>query len=261
MPYFTNDGIKIHYEIEGEGLPVVMIHGFASSLEGNWKQTNWVDFLKDEYQLILIDCRGHGKSDKPTDPAYYGPKMIDDMIKLLEYLSIKKANFFGYSMGSRLTFNILLSNPQLVKCAILGGFVLSIPNETEQVVSERRTLQIIEALRAKSKDQIKNPVALRFRVFAESNNANLNALAAIMGSGLQVQEKPAQLKERIKKIKVPVMTVVGSDDFIQGDKTLVAQLIPDACHFQIQGKDHLTVVPDPKFKMIVKAFLDYINRS
>lgn len=265
MPYIDNEGIKIYYEIEGKGSPILMIHGFASSLEGNWKQTNWVDFLKDDYQLILIDCRGHGKSDKPTDPAQYGPKMVDDIIKLLEYLSIEKANFFGYSMGSRLTLNILLSNPQLFKCAILGGFVLSIPNEEERSISDKQTLQIIEALKTTNKDQIKNPVALRFRLFAESTKADLNALAAVMTAGLQVQENsfqdPAQLKEGLKKINVPVMSVVGSDDFIPGDKTLIAQLVPDACHFQIQGKDHLTVVPDPKFKMIVKAFLNYVNNS
>ncbi|MFX1312200.1 MAG: alpha/beta fold hydrolase [Promethearchaeota archaeon] len=260
MPYFTNDGVKIHYEIEGEGPTVVMIHGFASSLEGNWKQTNWVNFLKDKYQLILIDCRGHGKSDKPTDPSQYGLKMTDDIIKLLEHLKIEKANFLGYSMGSQLTLTILLSKPQLMKCAILGGFVISFGNETEQPLSKDRRLQIIEALKAESKDQIKNPVGLRFRVFAEANNANLHALAAVMGSGLQTQENRALLKERLKKIKVPFMSVVGSDDDLLGDKTLFAQIVPDACHFQIQGKDHLTVVPDPKFKMVVKAFLDYINR-
>ena len=57
------------------------------------------------------------------------------------------------------------------------------------------------------------------------------------------------------------MTVVGSDDFLPGDKTLFAKLVPKACHFQIQGRDHLTVVPDRKFHMVVKAFLNYVNRK
>ena len=66
-------------------------------------------------------------------------------------------------------------------------------------------------------------------------------------------------KEAVKKIGVPVLTVLGSDDFVGADKTLMAQLIPDACHFQIQGKDHITVVGDPKYHMVVRAFLDYVN--
>ena len=71
MPYFDNEGIKIYYEIVGEGPPVVLIHGFPANLE-RWKETNWVTTLKEDYQLILLDCRGHGKSDKPHDESYYG---------------------------------------------------------------------------------------------------------------------------------------------------------------------------------------------
>lgn len=88
MPYFDNDGIKIYYEIEGEGPPVVFIHGFAGASEGIRNQTNFVENLKDNYRLILIDCRGHGKSDKPHDDSYYGQKMSDDIIQLMEHLSI-----------------------------------------------------------------------------------------------------------------------------------------------------------------------------
>ena len=108
MPYFDNNGIKIHYEIMGKGPEVVMIHGFASSLQGNWIEPNWGDALSSNYKLILIDCRGHGESDKPLDPTQYGAHMTDDIIRLLEHLSIEKANFIGYSMGSGLTLNILL---------------------------------------------------------------------------------------------------------------------------------------------------------
>lgn len=67
MPFFENDGIKIHYEIEGSGPEVVMIHGFAADLEINWRLPGVADALKAENLLVMMDCRGHGKSDKPTD--------------------------------------------------------------------------------------------------------------------------------------------------------------------------------------------------
>lgn len=70
----------------------------------------------------------------------------------------------------------------------------------------------------------------------------------------------AQIRESLKKIKVSVMTVLSFSEFSSVDKTIVAQLIPDAFHFQIQGKDHLTASSDPKFHIVVKAFLDYINK-
>ncbi len=269
MPFFDNEGVKIYYEVEGEGPPVVLIHGFAASLEGNWKGTNWVKVLKDKYKVILLDCRGHGKSDKPVDPKQYGAHMTDDIIKLLDHLSIKKANFFGYSMGSRLTMELLLSNQELFISAILGGYALQFPGEKEIAAAEKRRRDWIEALTAKDVDSLKNPEALRFirtiSFYKDFNLQNLEALAAVLKTSFQIEGDLAKInaerKETLKKVNVPVMTVVGSDDFIPGDKTLVAQIVPDACHFQIQGKDHINVVPDPKFHMVVKAFLDYVNKN
>ena len=68
-------------------------------MENNWKQNHWVKTFKDDYRLILIDNRGHGKSDKPKEASQYGLKMVEDVVKLMDHLSIKKANVFGYSMG------------------------------------------------------------------------------------------------------------------------------------------------------------------
>ena len=264
MPYFNNENVKIYYEIEGEGPPVVMIHGFASNLEINWKQANWVKVLKDNYRLILMDCRGHGKSDKPHDESDYGQKMTDDVIKLMDHLSIEKANFLGYSMGAYMTFRLLLSRPELFISAILGGFVLSfIQDEKARSIYRENTMRRVEAFRAESIDDVKDPMARAFRQFAELGGNDLKALAAVTAGLLQerseIMESPKQLKETLKKIETPVMTVVASNELIPGDKTLIAQIVPNACHFQIQGKDHLTVVPDPKFHMVVKAFLGYIN--
>ena len=264
MPYFDNEGIKIYYEIEGEGPPVVMIHGFSSNLEDGWKQTNWVETLKGNYQLILLDCRGHGKSDKPHRDSDYGLKMTDDVIKLLEHLSIEKANIFGYSMGASITFLLILRKPEVIISAILGGFVL-ILDEKQILKDIKSTNQIIEALRAESTEQVKKPMGRAFRKFAELRENDLLALAAVQAGFLkdwtEILNTPAQKREYLKKINVPIMTVVGSSEIQLGDKTIVAQLVPNACHFQIQGKDHLTATSDPKFHMVVKAFLDFVNNQ
>ncbi len=263
MPYFDNEGVKIYYEIEGKGHDLFMIHGFAANIEMNWRMPNWIKVLKDEHRLILMDCRGHGKSDKPVDPAQYGIKMMEDIVKLMDHLSIEKSNFFDYSMDSRLTLNLLLREPKRVNCAILGGFVL--PPPSNQQVTSIRYGSVVEALKADSIDQVKDLIGREFRKFAESTGANLKALAAVMTSYVQQPEDmfttQGRTKKILKKISVPVMTVVGSNDFLPGDKALFAKLVPGACHFQIQGRDHLTVVPDPKFHMVVKAFLNYVNRK
>src|SRR3954447_26749762 len=73
MPYASNDGVRIYYEREGSGPPLVLHHGFTRSLEG-WRDNGYADVLNTEYELILMDARGHGRSDKPHDPAAYAPE-------------------------------------------------------------------------------------------------------------------------------------------------------------------------------------------
>ena len=265
MPFFSNDGIKIYYEIKGEGPPVVMIHGFAMDLGTTWLP-RCVNSLKKNYRLILLDSRGHGKSDKPHGDSYYGPKMTEDVIKLMEHLSIEKANFLGHSNGAHLIFWLLLSKPEIFISAILGGFTLPIVKDDEERIKySEANEQIIEAFRAENPEQVKDPSYRLYRQLTEKSGNDLLALAGVIAGNLKKlndpMSSPAKIKKSLKKIKVPVMTVVGSSDMIPGDKTLSAQLIPDACHFQIQGKDHLSVLRDSKFHMVVKAFLNHVNRK
>lgn len=261
MPFCENEGINIYYEIDGSGSDLIMIHGFASDLEDNWKASGVAGALKEKNRLIMMDCRGHGKSDKPTDPEMYGPKMLDDIINLMDHLGIGKANFFGYSMGSRLSLNLLLTRPERFNSVILGGFVLPDPNQTDsdESLGPQRQNVVAEALLADNLEDVTNPVGKEFRRFAESRGGNLKALAAVMMRTAEDRSDPREVEESLKSISVPLMTLVGSDDFIPGDKARMAIVVPDACHFQIQGKDHLTVVPDPKFRMAAGAFLDYVN--
>src|SRR5579871_6513151 len=78
---FDSNGVKIHYTVEGKGEPVVLIHGYAVNIAWNW---SGVMGLSDSYQLIALDNRGHGKSDKPHDAAAYDPGvMAGDTIRLL----------------------------------------------------------------------------------------------------------------------------------------------------------------------------------
>ena len=72
MPRVINDGISVHYRVEGDGPPLILQHGFTDSSE-TWYEMGYVDALKSNYHLILIDSRGHGQSDKPHDPSAYTP--------------------------------------------------------------------------------------------------------------------------------------------------------------------------------------------
>jgi len=121
MPFADNDGIRIHYEVEGEGPPLVLCHGLFGSLE-QWRVWGYVEALKDNYQLILIDSRGHGASDKPHDPkAYRTETMVADVVSVLNDLDVEKAHFLGYSMGGQIGWCIGRHAPDRFYSLIIGG--------------------------------------------------------------------------------------------------------------------------------------------
>ena len=121
MPYANNEHIRIHYQVEGEGPPLVLHHGFAGSIE-DWYERSYVEGLKNDYQLILLDARGHGISDKPHDPkAYEIQRRVGDVTAVLNHLNVSKAHFFGYSMGGWMGFAMAKYAPERFQSLIIGG--------------------------------------------------------------------------------------------------------------------------------------------
>src|SRR5215469_18188681 len=121
MSFFDSDGVQIHYDEHGAGQPVVLLHGFASNANNNWGMTGWYSSLARRYRVIAIDCRGHGKSDKPHDrESYSGDKIGADVIRLLDRLGIKRTLVMGYT-GARISLGLLVSHPEQLRAAVLGG--------------------------------------------------------------------------------------------------------------------------------------------
>jgi pimeloyl-ACP methyl ester carboxylesterase len=121
MPYADNDGIRIHYEVEGEGSPLVLQHGFTDSLE-TWYELGYVDALKPGRQLILVDARGHGASDKPRHTsAYTNEARAMDVVSVLRAVAIPRADYMGYSMGGWIAYALAQYAPEWVHRLIIGG--------------------------------------------------------------------------------------------------------------------------------------------
>ncbi len=121
MPYVRSQGLRIDYHVEGHGPPLVCQHGFGDSLE-SWYELGYVDALKDEYQLILIDARGHGASDKPHEPeAYSFPNVTADVVAVLDALTVTHAHYFGFSMGGKNGFALAAYAPERLRSlSVLG---------------------------------------------------------------------------------------------------------------------------------------------
>jgi pimeloyl-ACP methyl ester carboxylesterase len=111
---FDANGAKVWYSAQGKGEPVVLIHGLLSSAWVNWDLPGTSAMLAKDYRVIALDVRGHGLSDRPTKEEAYGPELVEDVVRLLDHLKIKKAHVVGYSMGGIITAKFIAKHPDRV---------------------------------------------------------------------------------------------------------------------------------------------------
>jgi pimeloyl-ACP methyl ester carboxylesterase len=121
MPFVNNRGARIHYETVGSG-PALVLHHATLGSGANWADLGYVDALKQDHQLILPDSRGHGESDKPHDAAAYGlAHRTSDVLAVLDDLGIRKADYFGFSLGGWIGFGLAKHAPHRFNSFILGA--------------------------------------------------------------------------------------------------------------------------------------------
>ena len=118
---FDSAGVKIHYAVQGHGDPVILIHGLYSNGRLNWDAPGTSALLAKHFQVITLDCRGHGRSDKPQADDAYGTNMVEDVIRLMDHLKIQQARLAGYSMGGMISMKLAVTHPDRVSRVVLGG--------------------------------------------------------------------------------------------------------------------------------------------
>ncbi len=256
MQTFSSDGVEIAFIDEGptearggaEGDPVLLIHGFASSVRYNWREPGWIALLvRQGYRVIAIDNRGHGESEKLYDPKDYGVRsMAEDARRLLDHLGIERADVMGYSMGARISALLAISHPDRVRSAVFAGLA------GNMVRPMAGTGPIAHALEAESIDLVTNPTARTFRAFADRTGSDGRALAACIRAS-----RDPLTREMVGAIACPVLVVAGGDDVIAGPVDDLVQLIPGAEGLTIPRRDHMHTVGDPAYK---NGVLDFLRR-
>ena len=119
----TRDGLTIHYEVFPGPLPVLLVHGFASNAELTWKQTGWISALAAAGRgAITVDLRGHGASDKPSDPGAYSPeRLAADIRSVLDVEHVGAVDIIAYSMGCQVVRALVDNHAGHVRSLVLGG--------------------------------------------------------------------------------------------------------------------------------------------
>ena len=249
MPSFHNGAVEIAYLDEGEGPPIVLVHGFASTKEVNWVYPTWVSLLRQSgRRVVALDHRGHGASTKLYDPEdYHIGTMMGDVRALLDHLEIARADVMGYSLGSRITALLALHAPERVRSAVLGGLGMTLvagggPGET-----------VARALEAESPAEITDRMGKMFRAFADQTRSDRRALAACLRGSRRLMAR-----DEAAQIRVPLLIAVGTRDAIAGSAHELANIIPGSQVLDIPGRDHMRAVGDKVYKQGVVEFLSRI---
>ncbi|WP_406604332.1 alpha/beta fold hydrolase [Bartonella gliris] len=246
--FFEYDGLRFAYREEGQGEPVLLIHGFGSSARVNWYATGWFRTLTETgYRVIALDNRGHGDSAKSYDPSFYTLQaMASDAMRLLQHLELSKAHVMGYSMGARISAFMALLYPQYVHSVVFGGLGIGM------VTGAGNWEPVAEALLAEDISTITNPRGLMFRKFADQTKSDKRALAACI-----ITSKQELTASEVYRIKQPALVAVGSLDEIGGEAEPLAALLPHGEALTILGRDHMLTVGDKTYK---KGVIDFLSR-
>lgn len=246
MPSFHHGSIEIAFLDEGQGEPIVLVHGFASAKEVNWVAPGWVSTLTGAgRRVIALDNRGHGASSKPYEAAdYHTSNMASDVLALLDHLGLSRADVMGYSMGARITAFLAFEHPGRVGSIVLGGLGMHLIEGVGLPES------IALALEAPSLDDVTDPQGRMFRAFADQTKSDRRALAACIRGSRQVLSR-----EQVASIEARALIAVGTRDPIAGSPEALAAIMPNAMALPIPDRDHMLAVGDRVFKAGVLDFL------
>ncbi|MGD8455586.1 MAG: alpha/beta fold hydrolase [Anaerolineales bacterium] len=229
MPYINNDGIKIHYQVEGDGPPVVLHHWSFGTLD-DWYDYGYVDDLKKDYQLVILDARGHGKSDKPHDSESYRLEYrVSDVTAILDDLGIASAHFYGYSMGGWIGFGAAKYVPDRFRSLIIGG--------------QHPYAQDLQLLR----DIVRNGIDNGHEVFVETwereswiltSEQRARLMQFDFGALMAVAQDRESLEDVLPTMTMPCMLIVGEKDSVYSLAKKCFPKIPNGEFVTIVGMDH-----------------------
>jgi len=217
---FDSNGTHISYRIDGEGEPVILIHGYTASGGLNWRMPGIVKLLQDDYQVIVPDVRGHGKTG-PAPDGKYGMESVRDIIRLMDHLNIDQAHIVGYSMGGMMTIKLAVDYPDRVKSAIIGGMGWVWPGSMGE---------------------------------PGESFANVSDVLAQVYDGFKEYETT---QEEMKTLSMPYTVIVGMQDPGQLHRVdRWKEFKPDLPVTYIKDAQHNSCVFRPDFKKALREFLD-----
>jgi pimeloyl-ACP methyl ester carboxylesterase len=238
--FVAHAGVRIYYEVHGAGPPLLLHHGFSSTIE-RWRVFDYIDALKPHYRVIAMEARGHGRSDKPHDPAAYTMELrTGDVAAVLDATGVERVHYWGYSMGARTGFAFLQMHPDRAASFINGAAGSSSPKRFEQASLTERARLLRET-------------PLEYGA-ARNIGYELNDYEALAAAALGLLSWDGMDPSTIA---VPTLHYAGDKDGLYNAARGSARRTPGAVWVEIPGHDHKGVMERSDLVLpFVREFLD-----
>lgn len=247
MPTFSRDGIRLHYESDGAGEPVVLLHGFTS-LGESWRRHGWVSSLVEQgFRAIRPDARSHGSSDPVFDRARCTTAALAaDAIGLLDHLALEEALFVGFSMGGGIALRVALDSPERVKRLVVAG----VGDAGINGLHDPDEIGELAAAFGGATEPREGGMASRIRRNAELARNDARALLPFLQQG----GWPAGLTD-VSRLEVPSLVIVAeADEYMPRAGTLLAALAPEEV-VRVPGLGHHQFMDDAAVRQEAIRFL------
>jgi pimeloyl-ACP methyl ester carboxylesterase len=239
MPFASNEGVRIRYEVEGSGPPLLLhIGGIGGALE-DWHDAGYVEALRDTFRLILVDPRGQGQSDKPHDPAAYTREArVGDVLAVLDAVGVERTHFWGYSLGGQVGYQLGALAGDRVSALVLGGAsALTPPDGKVEDLPLFQLLQLGMDGMVASLEQ-EDPA---FWASGGERERWLAADATALSASLRGHFSDRSLAGTLHLIRTPALIYCGTSDNPEPKKR-AAEAMPNATFVPLEGLDHAAAI-------------------
>ncbi|MEZ4501579.1 MAG: alpha/beta fold hydrolase [Dehalococcoidia bacterium] len=238
MPFASaEDGVRLNFEVEGSGPPLVMHHAFGGNLE-DWREAGYVERLRERFRLILLDGRGHGRSDKPRDvEAYDFRTRVLDVVTVMREARVERGHLFGYSLGGTVGQSALIYAPQRFASMFLGG---SSPYGGNDLVMKRLGFE---------------------KSWPFLSGLPMNDDREAMAAHFEAQMRFNGAVQALKSTSVPTVFYAGEKD--RGPSRGVREFASKHAleHFFLEGHDHRSGMMDAAaVEAVVPRLIEFVER-
>ncbi len=242
--YFRSDGVRLYFRDEGEGEPVVLLHGLAVNSHLNWRLTGMLAYLRRRFRVITLDLRGHGRSDHPHVPEAYGQELAHDVCRLLDHLRLPRAHIVGYSLGGFIALKTAACHSDRLCSLILLAAGWERPDDQALFRGLDRCADDLCAGRG-----IRALAVERFQRFQPGRfhrallwcctrlMADRQALGALVRSLRRLTVPEGTLRE----LKVPVCVIAGEADYLRPAAERLRDRLPDVEFYLHPGAGHISL--------------------